>query len=220
MTIQQYIDRFEMTRFLSGTLIDHLRCFTFEAYSAVLTEQSSAKYLYFLVDGQLQCTHFHANGKAAVLALSEPFTAIGDLEVLTDRPIASSVVATRPSTLLGIPTRIVNRYGADDPRLLRFLLDEVRAKMIESNAVQLSHVLPVAARLSLYVLARTNTNGPGKESMTIELPGRDSLASLLGTTTRHLNRIIRQLNDDGALEVHRRRLIVRDAAALESIVER
>lgn len=216
--IGEYVRRYHMERFLPGELLRNLRRFTYGAYETVLTTDARANHLFFLVEGQLQCARHHLNGKLAVLALSEPFAAIGDLELLTDRPILSTVVSTRPSTLLGVSVPLVERYGSDDPRFLRFLLDEVRTKMVESNELQLSHVLPVASRLALYMLARTARSTAPRP--TLDLPPKESLASLLGTTTRHLNRVIADLVSGGAIEVAGRRVIVVDSSALELVIDR
>lgn len=224
--IGRYVSRFGMGEFLNASLLANLRLTRHEAFTTILTEWSKARFLYFLVEGRLQCTHYHSNGKAAVLALTDPFAAIGDLEVLSDQPIRSNVITTQPTTLLGIPNTVVERYGANDPRLLRFLLDEIRKKLIESNAVQMSHVLPVASRLALYILARVGDDvdrrAQGRatvESKKVVLPNKESLASLLGATPRHLNRVLNDLVADHAIENRYPTVRVLDRLALEAIVE-
>ncbi len=210
--VQSYIEKYEMDAFLNRNLLAALRLFRFPKHASIFIEQAEPTYLYFLVQGQLQCTHFHMNGKPAVIALTEPFAAIGDLEIMNNVPVYSSVIATRPVELLGIAAPVVNRYGAEDARFLRFLVDQLREKLYRSNSIQATQVLPVSARLATYILSL-----PGDGD--IPLPDKESLASMLGTTARHLNRVLRELIDAGALEGGYRTLRVADRIMLQEAAE-
>ncbi len=214
--IRHYVSMFEMERFLNDDLLKSLRLFTFPAYSVVFAECSELRYLYFLVEGQVQCSHYHMNGKLAVIALSTPFSAMGDLEILSEKRVNSNVIATQKTTMLGIAVSTVQRYGADDPRFLRFLIDQLREKIYNSNSLQTSTVLPVASRLALYILSRPVSTGGD----TITLPDKESLASLLGTTHRHLNRVIGDLVSAGGIGDAYPAVRVIDRSTLVELVER
>jgi CRP-like cAMP-binding protein len=192
-TIQDYVAQFGMTRFLNEDLLDHLQLFHFPLYSHIYIEQDEQHYLYFLVEGQVQCSHYHLNGKLAVIALLKPFAAIGDFEILSAMPVKGNVIAVQETTMLGIASAMVDRYGADDPRFLRFLIEQLREKLYNTNALQMNQLLPVINRLAVYLLAQPAANAEGA----ILLPDKEGLASLMGTTPRHLNRVLRELVDDG-----------------------
>ena len=194
--IQHYISVFDMTDFLNEDLLNGLQLFRFPAYTNIYIEQDEQHILYFLVEGQVQCHHYHFNGKLAVFALSEPFTAIGDLEILSEERVNSNVIATQDTTMLGIASSLVHHYGANDPRFLRFLIDQLREKLYQTNVLQMNQVLPVNYRLAVYLLAQPTTTD---EDM-ILLPSKEGLASLLGTTTRHLNRVLKALVDSGMID--------------------
>jgi CRP-like cAMP-binding protein len=210
VTIQHYIDAYRMTEFLNTDLLRHLKLFRFPAYSNVFMEQDEMHYLYFLVEGRLQCNHYHLNGKLAVFAVAEPFQAIGDLEILEQETVRSNVIATEDTIMLGIERGIVERHGADDPRFLRFLIEQLRAKLYRSNALQMSQVLPVIHRLAVYLLAQV-----GEKGTQFTLPDKESLAALLGTTIRHLNRVLRELTAAGAIGGVYPALEIRDRTLLE-----
>lgn len=212
--IAAYVSQFEMNRFLNERLIQCLRLRRYAAFETVMIEEGHVDALSFLVEGRLQCTHYHVNGKAAVIALTEPFAAIGDMEVLSTRPNRTNVIATQPSTMLAISNGDVERHGANDPRFLRFLLDQVRTKLVESNAVRVSQVLRVSSRLGLFILSRV------ADDDTTVLPKKEALASLLGTTQRHLNRVINELVESGAIETAYPTVRLTNREELEAIVER
>lgn len=214
-TIQQYVAQFGMTRFLNENLLDHLQVFHFPVYSSVYSEQDEQHYLYFLVKGQVQCSHYHLNGKLAVFAVSKPFAAIGDIEILSDARVKSNVIATEETTMLGIASEVVDRYGASDPRFLRFLIEQLREKLYKTNALQVNQVLPVINRLAVYLLAQPAANAQGA----VLLPDKEGLASLMGTTSRHLNRVLRELVDDGYISASYPLVHIINRAALEGFAE-
>jgi CRP-like cAMP-binding protein len=212
-TIERYVSEFGMADFLNDDLLRGLQLFRFPAYSHVFIEQDEQHYLYFLVEGQLQCSHYHPSGRLAVFAVSTPFAAIGDLEILSEARVHSNVIATQDTTMLGIASDLVHRYGADDPRFLRFLIDQLREKLYKTNSLQMSQVLPLANRLAAYMLAQPPVGGGG----VIELPGKEGLASLLGATTRHLNRVLKQLVEAGAISPDYPRVRLLDRPALQDL---
>jgi CRP-like cAMP-binding protein len=213
-TIREYVDRFEMARFLNADMLRHLQLFCFPAYANVYVEEDEQHYLYFLVEGQVQCSHYHLNGRLAVIALTNPFAAIGDFEILSEARVFSNVVATQETTMLGIASDMVERYGAADPRFLRFLIDQLRAKLYQTNSLQINQVLPVINRLAVYILAQ-----PICDDGVIVLPEKEGLASLLGTTTRHLNRVLKELVDSGAVSLEHALLRILDRALLEDFAD-
>ncbi len=191
--IQHYVMKFGMTQFLNEDLLNHLQLFRFPIYHTIYIEQEEQHHLYFLVEGEVQCSHYHLNGKLAVLALSRPFTAIGDFEILSEMRVKSNVIATQPTTILGIASEVVNHYGADDPRFLRFLIEQLRDKLYKTNTLHMNQVLPVNKRLAIYLLAQPTADANG----TVSLPDKEGLAALMGTTPRHLNRVLRDMIDEG-----------------------
>jgi CRP/FNR family putative post-exponential-phase nitrogen-starvation transcriptional regulator len=209
--IQDYVEQFHMADFLNKDLLNRLELFHFPAYANVLIEQDQPHYLYFLVEGQVQCHHYHLNGKLAVFAVSNPFTAIGDLEVLNDTPVHSNVIATRDTKMLGLSSEAINYYGANDSRFLRFLIDELRLKLYKTNSFQANQQLPVISRLAVYLLSQ-----PVNESGTMTLPYKEAVASLLGTSFRHLNRVFRTLIDTGTITMDYPSVRVLNFAQLES----
>lgn len=218
--LRGYIREFDLESFLNPQLLDGLRVFRFPAYTTIYREQSTQRHFFLLVEGQLQCSHYHANGKLAVIALIEPLTAIGDLEVLIDDPLRSDVVATRPSVLLGLPRETVRRHGADDPRFLRFLISEMRKKLYQSNAVQTGLVLPVVSRLSTYLLAQADSDTDDPErGHRILLPDKERLAALMGTTVRHLNRVLSTLEESNAISLQFPTVRIVAKTVLEEFVE-
>lgn len=211
--IEQYVEHYKMSQFLNDAMLNELRLFEFETYHNVYIAQDEQHYLYFLVEGQVQCSHYHQNGKLAVIALSNPFSAIGDLEIMGKEPVHSNVVATRPTTMLGISRGAVERYGRDDPRFLRFLIEQLRTKLYKTNTLQMSHLLPLISRLAAYLLAQPPVNETGA----VILPDKEALASLLAATPRHLNRVLKELVGQNAISAGYPMVRLLDRHALQEL---
>jgi CRP/FNR family transcriptional regulator, putaive post-exponential-phase nitrogen-starvation regulator len=211
-TIQHYVDLFEMTHFLNDNLLRHLQLFQFAPYTHVYTEQAEQHYLYFLVEGQVQCSHYHWSGKLAVFALSMPFTVIGDVEIMNEETVRSNVIATQPTTMLGIASDVVKRYGANDPIFLRFLIRQLSEKLYKTSTLQANQGLPVINRLAVYLMAQLTEGGNS-----VILPGKEEFASLMGITPRHLNRVLKEMVDLGIIGTEYPHMLIRDVALLENL---
>ncbi|MEO1290398.1 MAG: Crp/Fnr family transcriptional regulator [Chloroflexota bacterium] len=212
--ISHYIDKFKMADFLNEAMLTQLEYTEVPVYQHVYKLGDKQTHLYFLVEGELQCYHYHLNGKLAVFGLSHPFTAIGELEILKQEPIHSNVIATQRTALLGISKAVVDEHGKHDSRFLHFIIEQLTNKLYTSNTLHKNTLLPLKHRLVLYILANTNT-----PSTAFTLPAKEGFASLLGTTTRHLNRVLRELITDGAISDGYPLVRILDRVMLEAMIE-
>lgn len=209
-TIEKYVKQFEMWSFLNDDLLNRLKVMAFPAYTNVYHEEEEQRYFYFLVEGQVQCYHYHLNGKLAVFAVSDPFMAIGDIEILNKEPVKSNVIATQETLMLALKSDDVHQYGANDPRFLHFLIDQLREKLYKTNTLQISQLLPMTSRFATYLMAQPTQDG------IVTLPDKEGLASLLGTSFRHLNRVIKAFVDEGSIRVDYPQVMIVNRLALEA----
>lgn len=196
---QHYIQKFALHEHLNADLLRGLRLYQLPAQAPLYVQTEELTTLYFLVAGKAQVGHDHLNGKQAVLAMLTPLTVIGDLELFTDDKVTTTITTFEPTVLLGIEKALVMRYGYDDPRFLRFIIHHLTIKLSQSGVIQVGQVMPLISRFAAYLLA-------GNDSQT--LPPKAHLAGLLGTTVRHLNRVIQQLQTEGVIRLDNRTLII------------
>lgn len=193
--IMNYIKEFKMDSFLNEKLLSQIEIFDFEAYETVMAEQSKTEYLYFLVEGQIKCAHYHSNGTLAVVAMINPFAVLGDVEIINNDLTVTAAVTTLPSIILGIPVTAVQKEGLNDPVFLRFIGQQLVKKLHSSTSLRLGHLLPVKSRLALFILSKPDVSN-GK---IIIFPEKETLASMLGTTYRHLNRVLKELVEENTI---------------------
>ena len=143
----------------------------------------------------MQVIQYHWNSQVVVFTLGKPFAAMGDLEISTKRRLGSNVIATEDTIMLGITTTAVECYGADDPRFLHFVIEQLRNKISKITHLQTNHLLPVINQLAAFILIQAEH----VQNDVIILPGKEELASLLRTTPRHLNRVLKELVCNNAI---------------------
>ena len=207
---QHYIQRFALHEHLNADLLRGLRLYHLPARAPLYVQTDELTTLYFLVSGKAQVAHDHLNGKQAVLAMLTPLTVIGDLELFTDDRVTTTITTFEPCVLLGIAKPLVMRYGYDDPGFLRFIIHNLRGKLYQSGMIQVGQVFPLISRFAAYLLAGEDTQA---------FPPKTHLAGLLGTTVRHLNRVIERLHTEGVIQLHDHTLTILNRPQLESYTQ-
>lgn len=207
--ITRYVRQFKLDDHLNPDL---LRCLTLRQFPAghhLYMQEEEPTSVYLLVEGRVQVNHDHPGGKLAVLAMLTPLAMIGDVEVFSGEVALKNVVTLEPTTLLAIEKSFVRRFGYDDPRFLRLIIQNLTHKLYHSSYVQIGQVLSLAARLANYLLHECDPGGN-----TLELPPRSHLAALLGTSPRHLNRVLRQFQLENLIMIQHRTLTLLDVTGL------
>ncbi|HEX2619583.1 MAG TPA: Crp/Fnr family transcriptional regulator [Phototrophicaceae bacterium] len=212
--IEQHVRDFALRDHLNPDLLRCLRLFQFPAQVELYSQTGEQKWLYFLVTGKVQVTYYHLNGKESILALLTPLALIGDLELFTQMDIETTVLTAEASTLLGIEKAFALRYGYDDSRFLRFVIQNLTAKLYGSSHIQIQQSLPLISRIAVYLLSQPVMSG---EVVTLESVAH--LAGLMGTTNRHLNRVVRQLVIEGLITRQKNRVRILNRVGLMKYAE-
>lgn len=165
--------------------------------------------LCFMVEGLATVHNVMENGRALLLREFSGVQTIGELELLMAYPVhASAVKAITAGVLLAIPlTPAVRQKAFSDAALLRYLGQVVANKLERSNRIAAQDRLyPVAARLAAFMLYLHHNR---QEAINLT-----RLSELLGTSYRHVLRILRSFVDAGWLCHSGKGYRVLDTAAL------
>ncbi|HEX3051759.1 MAG TPA: Crp/Fnr family transcriptional regulator [Aggregatilineaceae bacterium] len=201
----RYIRAFALDQHLNQDLLRCLKVYQYAPQVEFYVQTDEQTIIYLLVAGKVQINHYHANGKLSVLAMMTPLAVIGDLELFSYEAIKTNVITLEESVLLGIEKGFALKYGADDPRFLRFIIQHLTAKLYQTSRIHTGNVLPLIKRLAAYLLEQ--------DEDVIALSSKSHLAGLLGTTPRHLNRVLNTLADEGSIQPspHTIRILKRDS---------
>jgi CRP/FNR family cyclic AMP-dependent transcriptional regulator len=167
-----------------------------------------------LVDGRAKVIGSAADGRQALLALHFSGDLVGAQDALDDRPRSASVVSTGPAVVRTIARPVFLRYLLDWPEagvaISRALC--ARLRWATSRQLDLSG-LPVLARLASVLSDLTELDLSSSYALT-----QPELAAMIGASEPSVHKAMRQLRADGVIETGYRKIVIRDLAALDAVV--
>jgi CRP-like cAMP-binding protein len=165
-------------------------------------EGDQPSYIYYIVEGKIRTYRVNADDKELVTALYNQGDYFGYLELLQDRPYEEYAAALEDSKLAMISkedffsTVLSNREVAAS--FISMLAKNVSDK--EQDLVQMAYdtVRKRVASALVRLYDKFNTNNEKHFAMTIS---RDELASIVGTATESVIRILSEFKADGWIHV-------------------
>ncbi|NOK58765.1 MAG: Crp/Fnr family transcriptional regulator [Chloroflexi bacterium AL-W] len=210
---EQFVTQYTLHNHFPAEIIHAFELHFFEKGEYIYHQDGQIDTFYLLLDGKLQVDYLQSNGHLTVLTFMTPLFTIGDLEMFENWP-TRNVQALEDSILFATSTHTMRQYGYDNPRFLRFILHQIVQKLDFASTL-LTHVnLSLECRLARYLLSRMERDGA-----VLHLEHRESLAALLTTSVRHLNRTLKLLSDQHIIEVHYKTLTIKNAQMLTTIAE-
>ncbi len=219
--LHQYLVQHELEEVFHEPLRPLLGLYGFEPGEALCSQGARANMLYVLVKGKIKIYTTSPEGKTLVISFKNPPEVIGDIEYIRDLNIINTVEAVSPVTVIGIHGKTLKRYGDDHAPLLRFMLDIITKKFyVKSDFLSFNLMYPVEVRLASYLLSVCYDESDAAFKGRLATSELTDTANLIGTSYRHLNRVIRKLSEEGLVERSGGYLHVRDRALLEQLAGR
>lgn len=129
--------------------------------------------------------------------------------------VQSQVGATEQTPFLFINNQTVEAELMENHKFLNELLKHLSYKLQTcTTASRINLLASVEERLASYLLTTRSQNEFGKE---IQTPHSHEIASLIGTTPRHLNRVIHKLADMKIINKEKKQIIVMDWERLDEL---
>lgn len=174
--------------------------------------------LYVLVSGKLKIYTVQPNGKSILLRFTKAPNLIGDVEWMAQYPVKNIVEAVGQSSLLFIKRDMILEEEMNNPAFLRFMIQNLSHKLYTlGNASAMNLLYPVENRFASYLISllpQETDMGRVDEIRTSTLM---ETADMLGTSYRHLNRVIKNLIQEGILQRKKGRLLIRDEQRLKEL---
>lgn len=212
--MQTYIEQFQLQEVMHAPLRQSLLLATYEKGAIIIQQGEQPQYVYFLVEGRVKVFASSDEGKKLILAFNRPFSVIGDIEFFQRAPYLNTVEAITDVTMLKLPLLIVQQYGMQHLPFMTFILDTLTRKFyINANASRFNLMYSVEVRLASYLLSMTT------QGETVSIHHLRDAADLIGTSYRHLNRIIGQLCAEGYIERKDRAIRILDRASLYELAK-
>ncbi|WP_066186489.1 MULTISPECIES: Crp/Fnr family transcriptional regulator [Gracilibacillus] len=173
----------------------------YEANEKILLEGAKLETLLFLVEGRVKITSSVATGKSLLLRFAQPFSIIGDIELIRDIPVQSEVVAVGSCLMIGLPINYIQHHIMHHPPFLHMLLQHVSYKLQTcTTASRINLLATVENKFASYLLSTLTPEQGNNFGMELRTSNIKEIAEVLGTTYRHLNRVIHSLTEKDVIE--------------------
>ncbi|BBH23555.1 catabolite gene activator protein [Paenibacillus baekrokdamisoli] len=174
--------------------------------------------LYVLVTGKLKIYTVQPNGKSILLRFTRPPSLIGDVEWMGQYPVKNIVEAVGQSSLLLIKWDRMLEEEMNNPAFLRFIIENLSRKMYTlSNASAMNLLYPVENRFASYLMSLLPQETDAGQVEEIRTSSLMETADMLGTSYRHLNRVIKSLIQEGVLQREKGRLLICNEQRLKEL---
>lgn len=213
--VERYLRVHRIETVFSEQIQHHLSLKCFERGEHLCDQGDTPHDLYVLVKGRVKVYTTSAEGKTLILSFKSPLELIGDIEYVRGTEIVNTVEAVSAVDVLAVPYRWLRKYGQSDPQLLQFLLDHITRKFyVKSHAMSFNLMYPVEVRLASYLLSVSLEEGNAEQSEPLNQETLMDAANLLGTSYRHLNRVLQQFCAEGLIERSKGGVLVKNRDGL------
>jgi CRP/FNR family cyclic AMP-dependent transcriptional regulator len=174
--------------------------------------------IYGVVHGSVRMTHHAATGDYSIYYVNQPPVWFGELSEFDGEPRMQDATANGDVSLFHLPHhafhRIINvepRYCFDFARLMAAHMRAVFQTLAQVNT------LTVASRVAQTLLRMQNVSaGLGRENDVPRL-SQDALAAIIGVSRQTINKLVRQWERNGIVEIRYRKIWIVDQAALHRL---
>lgn len=165
---------------------------------------------YILAAGKVKIYLMSAGGKAVALDIYEKGAFIGEQEALLDKPYSASVVNLTPVTVLRIPNEVFKIWLKEDQHFSQELIVNLSAQIYTlTNRTERYSLHSALDQAISYLIWATRRN---------QVVTRTNLLNEVDTSSRNLNRIIKQLRDLDVITVDKSQINVTDLPQLITIL--
>ncbi|WP_261130505.1 Crp/Fnr family transcriptional regulator [Bacillus sp. Marseille-Q3570] len=215
---EQYIQFYNLESIFNPQLIPHMSFYRFKQGELIASQGDTSQYLYVLVKGKVKIFTTTAEGKALILSFKTPLELIGDIEYVQGIDFINTVEAVSDVDMLGIHQQWLKKFGREDASFLNFLLEIITQKFcVKSNSLSFNLLYPVEVRLASYLLSISDDESDIQLNGQLSALSLKDTANLIGTSYRHLNRVIQSFDEKGLVERKKGYLLVKDREGLREI---
>jgi CRP/FNR family putative post-exponential-phase nitrogen-starvation transcriptional regulator len=218
--LSHWVSEYGLKDILNEKTMERMELFSYGKGELICSADEHLGHLLLVVSGKVKLSKLLPNGRSILIRFYRPLSVIGDLELLHGHPVNCNVESVGTTLVIAIPMDIMRETAIDDPRFLRFIIQHLGSKLLTmSNASTLNMLYPLENRFASYLVSITGSGSTEEEAEEIRTPKLTEVAELLGTSYRHLNRIITKLASEGILVRKRGTIIVQDLHQLHRLAE-
>lgn len=203
---ETYLPNFELVQFYKNDFI----------YRTPYDRQ----YLFFFLSGKLKvCTNL-SNGKSLLVCFYTSFEILGDLELFKADLSTNTIQAMETCLCIGLNITDIREQLFQDTLFLQFISKSLALKLSRSTANNSINILyPVENKLASYIYLVSDKMDIAGKQVLLFSENLTPVAELLGTSYRHLLRVLRSFTDKGILSHQSDYYLVEDLEQLKKLAQ-
>ena len=219
LRIKQWLTEYNMVELFHETTFAQMSIKQLQSGELLIKNGEQLQHLYIQVEGKLKISTALPNGRTLLLRFCQPISLLGDIELINGEQAKVFAEAVNTSTVIVVPFVALQKYEMKHAQFLRYLLDHISHKL---NSISLSasvNVLTsVESRFASYLISISqNTEHLKFKRGELETTKLTEIAELLGTSYRHLNRVIKKFVDKGLILKHYNGIVIKDMDGLKKL---
>lgn len=216
-----YMETYGLKAVFTEPVIPYLTLYGFEQGEPICIQGEPSNVLYVLVKGKIKIYNTSPEGRTLVISFKNPLEVIGDVEYIRNGDIVNTVEAVSPVHMIGVEYRWLRKYCGDHSPLLLFLLDIITKKFyMKSSSMSFNLLYPVEVRLASYLLSVSFDEADVLFRGKLSTADLADAANLIGTSYRHLNRVLQKFSSKGLVERSKDGILVKDRDGLSKLASR
>ncbi|MGG4500912.1 Crp/Fnr family transcriptional regulator [Paenibacillus polymyxa] len=216
--LKYFLHLHQLESILYEPLHPYLLLHRLEQGEKLCSQGDAIEHLYILVQGKVKIFTSSTEGKTLILCFKTPIEVIGDVEYIRNSHVINTVEAVSSIYVIGVHHQWMNKYGRDYAPLLQFLLDIVTRKFcLDSDFSNFNLMYPVEVRLASYLLSVSFDESNSAFHEELRASSLVDVANLIGTSYRHLNRVIRKMIEEGLVERAKGYIVIKDRKGLSEL---
>ncbi|XRG78514.1 cyclic nucleotide-binding domain-containing protein [Rossellomorea sp. GAMAL-10_SWC] len=213
--INQFLAELHIKEVFNDDLKAHMTLHRFMQGELICSQGDLPQTLFVLVKGKVKVYTTTEEGKTLILSFKKPLELIGDIEYVRGSNYINTVEAVSAVEMIAIDYRWLKKFAKDYAPFLQFLLDIITEKfLIKSNAMSFNLMYPVEVRLASYLLSVSYHEANSLQNENLNPINLKDAANLIGTSYRHVNRVIQQFCKDDLVERKNGGILIKNRAGL------
>jgi len=216
-SLKYYIKKYGINNIFQSNTLDYMKLYSFNKNEHICKANEKMNYFYFLVEGKAKVYILLANGKSLLLRFYNPLDIIGDMEFIDSNIYNCDVQVVRECLCIGISLDDLRKHALNDTVFLKYMCKSLSVKLASSSLSSSINLLyPLENRLASYILAVS----PEESEYPLDGIIADNLieiAEILGTSYRHLIRVINKFYKEKIIKKQNNLLIVLNRDALKRL---
>ncbi len=180
----------------------------------LFSAQQKADGFYYVQTGEIRVFKMDEQGREVEVVRLEPGDFLGEAILFVSSAFPFFAQAVKDSQVLFFEKNKIFKRIEEEPSIAKFFLNLLARKCIILNKrIETLGLQTVRQRLVQYLLL----NCSGEQQCTIKLKTRKlELAKILGTISETLSRNLKQMQDEGLIEVEGKKIHIKDCSKLKS----